>query len=178
IPFAQNTINKIYNPTAAQSIWKAMLSTNQVLSNFRSDFVGKASPVHLFWGAFDLAVTRFSGKEAPLHPGGMPNMPEEVMQEAYSKEVSSCGFWPGSKDFPHPIFYAYGYPSAEEFSKQPVKPESAFWSPEMGEFMLKYEDVIQSENPEQMLMDFFNSTYEATARTSKWNRNELEYNHG
>ena len=174
IPFMENTVNKDYNPEAAVAIWKAMLRANEVFNRFRSDFVGKVSPVHLFWGAFDLAVTRFSGNDAPLHHGGMPNMPLNVMQEAYSKEVSSAGFWPGSKDFPHPAFYAYAYPSDSEFGKQSVEPKEAFYSEEMGEFFLKYEDVQKSDDPEGMLMAFLNSTYEAAARTSNWNRNDLE----
>lgn len=174
IPFAENTINKAYDKDAAQSIWKAMLKANEVFNQFRSDFIGKASPVHLFWGAFDLAVTRFSGNDAPLHQGGMPNMPLDVMQEAYSKEVSSVGFWPGSKDFPYPVFYAYAYPSDPEFGKQTVAPKEAFWSEEMGEYFLKYEAVIKAESPEKMLRSFLESTYEATVKTSQWNRANLE----
>lgn len=110
--------------------------------------------MHLFWGAFDLAVTRFSGNSAPLHQGGAPNIPLEVMQEAYSQEVSSAGFWLGSKDFPTPVFYAYAYPSDARFGQQKVQPAAAFYSPEMGEFFLKYEDVQQSNNPEKALFDF------------------------
>jgi hypothetical protein len=174
IPFTENTINKHYDPDAAFALWKAMLKANEVFNQFRSAFIGKASPVHLFWGAFDLAVTRFSGRPAPLHQGGMPNMPLEVMQEAYSQEVSSAGFWPGSKDFPIPIFYAYAYPSAPGFKDQKVLPEAAFYSNEMGEFMLKYEDVRTAENPEQTLHDFLQSTYEAAANTSDWSRKTLE----
>lgn len=174
IPFAENTINKSYDKDAAQAIWKAMLKTNEVFNQFRSDFIGKASPVHLFWGAFDLAVTRFSGNDAPLHPGGMPNMPLDVMQEAYSKEVSSAGFWPGSRDSPFPAFYAYAYPSSPSFGEQNVKPEQAFYSKEMGEFFLKYEDVQKSSDPAAMLHAFLQSTYEAAANTSDWNRNDLE----
>ena len=174
IPFAQNTVNNAYDQKAAQAIWKAMLNANEVFSRFRSDFIGKASPVHLFWGAFDLAVTRFSGNDAPLHQGGMPNMPLDVMQEAYSKEVSSVGFWPGSRDFPHPVFYAYAYPSHPDFGKQPVQPEQAFWSDDLGEFFLKYKDVKEASNPEKVLMSFLQSTYEATVNTSNWNRNSLE----
>jgi hypothetical protein len=174
IPFASNTVNKAYKPEAAQSIWLAMLKSNEVFNKFRSDFVGKASPVHLFWGAFDLAVTRFSGKPAPLHPGGMPNMPLEVMQEAYSQEVSSAGFWPGSKDFPTPVFYAYAYPSNPEFENQKVSPESAFYSQELGEFMLKYEDVRSAAQPEHTLMEFLQSTYVAAAETLHWDRGRLE----
>jgi hypothetical protein len=174
IPFRQNTDQKVYEPTAANALFQAMLKANNVFNSFRSEFIGKCSPVHLFWGAFDLAVTRFSGNPAPLHPGGMPNMPLDVMQEAYSKELSSAGFWPGSKDFPFPAFYAYAYPADPEFGKQKVHPEAAFYSEEMGEFFLKYEDVQRSEDPEGMLYTFLQSTYEAAANTSGWNRAELE----
>ncbi|MEM1257335.1 MAG: DUF5996 family protein [Bacteroidota bacterium] len=176
IPFAQNTINKSYDRNAAQAIWKAMVNINEVFNQFRSDFIGKASPVHLFWGAFDLAVTRFSGEDAPLHQGGMPNMPLDVMQEAYSKEVSSAGFWLGSKDFPFPAFYSYAYPGNEAFGKQKVRPKQAFWSADMGEFFLKYEDVQKSATPEKVLVAFLQSTYDAAANTSAWNRAKLERN--
>ncbi|MEO0572395.1 MAG: DUF5996 family protein [Bacteroidota bacterium] len=174
IPFAKNTSNKSYDKEAAQAIWRAMVRVNEVFNQFRSDFIGKASPVHLFWGAFDLAVTRFSGEDAPLHQGGMPNMPLDVMQEAYSKEVSSAGFWLGSKDFPFPAFYAYAYPGHEDFGKQEVHPKQAFWSDDMGEFFLKYEDVQTSETPEKALISFLQSTYDAAANTSGWNRGKLE----
>lgn len=174
IPFEENKVNSSYDKEAATALWKAMLKANAVFMQFRGDFIGKASPVHLFWGAFDLAVTRFSGRDAPLHHGGMPNMPLDVMQEAYSKEVSSAGFWPGSEDFPHPVFYAYAYPSAAEFGKQQVHPQTAFWSDEMGEFFLKYEDVQKSDTPEETLLSFLQSTYEAAARTSNWDRGALE----
>ena len=174
IPFRENVINKSYDPQAAKVLWEVMVKANQVFNDFRSAFVGKCSPVHLFWGAFDLAVTRFSGNPAPLHPGGMPNMPLEVMQEAYSKEVSSAGFWPGSADFPTPVFYAYAYPRAPEFGKQKVLPQEAFYSEEMGEYFLKYEDVQRSEQPEKMLGAFLQTTYEAAANTSNWDRKELE----
>jgi len=174
IPFAQNTVNKSYDPEAANKLWKAMLKANGVFNQFRSEFIGKASPVHLFWGAFDLAVTRFSGRPAPLHQGGMPNMPLEVMQEAYSQEVSSAGFWPGSKDAPNPVFYAYSYPTAPNFGQQKVSPKEAFYSEEMGEFFLSYEDVRTSDNPEKTLHDFLQSTYEAAANTLDWDRATLE----
>ena len=174
IPFKDNTVNKSYNAEAANKLWLAMLRVNDVFNNFRSHFIGKCSPVHLFWGAFDLAVTRYSGNPAPLHPGGMPNMPLEVMQEAYSKEVSSAGFWPGSKDFPSPAFYAYAYPGDPSFGQQNVLPKEAFYSEDMGEFFLKYEDVQKAKDPEEMLHSFLQSTYEAAAQTSEWNRNELE----
>ncbi|APG59886.1 DUF5996 family protein [Christiangramia salexigens] len=174
IPFAENIINKAYDPDTANKLWRAMLRTNEVFSKFRSDFIGKASPVHLFWGAFDLAVTRFSGKKAPLHPGGMPNMSLKVMQEAYSQEVSSAGFWPGSKDSPTPVYYSYAYPADKGFGEQKVLPKEAFYNADMGEFFLKYEDVQTSENPEKTIMDFLQTTYEAAAITSGWDRASLE----
>jgi hypothetical protein len=174
VPFEKNTINKTYDPSAANNIWRAMLHVNGVFNQFRSEFVGKCSPVHLFWGAFDLAVTRFSGESAPLHPGGMPNMPLDVMQEAYSKEVSSAGFWPGSEDFPSPAFYSYSYPGHPDFGNQKVLPEEVFYNADLGEFFLKYEDVQRADDPEGMLLAFLRTTYEAAANTLKWNRNELE----
>lgn len=174
IPFAENETNRSYDPGAAYAIWQAMLKANGVFNKFRSEFIGKCSPVHLFWGAFDLAVTRFSGNPAPLHPGGMPNMPLVVMQEAYSQEVSSAGFWPGSKDSPMPAFYAYAYPSDSSFGEQKVLPEEAFYSKEMGEFFLKYEDVQKSDDPEKMLFDFLQTTYEAAVNISNWNKSSLE----
>ena len=174
IPFKENTANAVYDPEAANALWRAMMKANEVFNRFRSAFVGKCSPVHLFWGAFDLAVTRFSGKDAPLHPGGMPNMPLEVMQEAYSKEVSSAGFWPGSKDSPMPVFYSYAYPSHEDFGKQTVEPAEAFYSPEMGEFFLKYDDVCKAADPAEALYSFLQTTYEAAVKTSGWDRALLE----
>ena len=174
IPFYENRENKTYEPEAAFRLWQSMLKANQVFSRFRSDFIGKVSPVHLFWGAFDLAVTRFSGRKAPLHPGGMPNIPLDVMQEAYSHEVSSAGFWPGSADFPVPFFYSYIYPTPESFSKQKVLPKQAYYSEEMGEFILHYSDVQKAADPEKMLYDFLLSTYEAAAYSADWNRETLE----
>jgi hypothetical protein len=174
IPFPENTVNTVYDPEQANALWQAMLKVNEVFNQFRSQFIGKASPVHLFWGAFDLAVTRFSGNPAPLHQGGMPNMPLDVMQEAYSQEVSSAGFWPGSRDFPFPIFYSYAYPVAEDFATQKVLPEQAYFSQEMGEFILNYDDVRNSESPERTLYNFLQSTYEAAANTSHWERSKLE----
>jgi hypothetical protein len=168
LPFRRNTVNKTYEPEVAQALWQAMLRTNEVFTNFRSEFIGKVSPVHLFWGAFDLAVSRFSGKKAPLHPGGMPNMPLEVMQEAYSQEVCSAGFWPGSKDFPHAIFYSYIYPTPESFADQMVLPEQAYFSQEMGEFVLHYSDIQKARSPERELYDFLVTTYNAAAKTAHW----------
>ena len=174
IPFTENTVNKTYDPNEAFALWQAMLKVNQVFTQFRSDYIGKVSPVHLFWGAFDLAVSRFSGRKAPLHPGGMPNIPLDVMQEAYSHEVSSAGFWPGSKGFPTPVFYSYIYPTPEQFSTQEVLPKQAYYSSEMGEFFLNYADVQQAENPEKMLADFLVTTYNAAAKTASWDKVSLE----
>jgi hypothetical protein len=174
IPFPENTINKTYNPEVAEDLWKALLRTNEVFTRFRGSYIGKVSPVHLFWGAFDLAVTRFSGRKAPLHQGGMPNIPLEVMQEAYSQEVSSAGFWFGSKDFPTPVFYSYVYPTPESFASQKVQPEQAYYSPEMGEFFLNYSDVQKAADPDKMLNEFLDSTYYAAANSAEWNRDILE----
>jgi hypothetical protein len=174
IPFEDNTVNSAYDPEAANALWQAMLKANEVFTKFRSEFIGKVSPVHLFWGAFDLAVSRFSGKEAPLHPGGIPNMPLEVMQEAYSREVCSAGFWPGSAASPEAVFYSYVYPAPASYSEQKVLPDQAFFSPEMGEFFLKYSDVQKSSNPEKMLHDFLTTTYNAAANSADWDRKQLE----
>jgi len=174
IPFKENKINKTYDEKAAINFWQAAVSIHNTFLKFRSKFIGKCSPVHLFWGAFDIAVTRFSGRPAPLHPGGAPNMPLDVMQEAYSQEVSSCGFWPGGDTFPEPIFYAYSYPSPDAFSSYEVAPKETFWSKEMGEFILKYDDVRKAENPEAYLLSFLNTTYEAAAVTGNWDRKSLE----
>ncbi len=174
IPFRENTVNKSYDKQKMLDFWQAAVSTHNVFLQFRSNFIGKCSPVHFFWGAFDIAVTRFSGRNAPLHQGSMPNMPKAVMQEAYSQEVSSCGFWPGSDAAPMPAFYSYCYPSPETFGQQKVLPAQAFWSKEMGEFFLKYDDVRQASNPTAMLMDFLQSTYEAAAITGNWDRKNLE----
>ena len=174
VPFAENTALGSYDPKAMVDFWQAAVSIHNVFLKFRSGFIGKCSPVHLFWGAFDIAVTRFSGRPAPLHPGGMPNMPLDVMQEAYSQEVSSAGFWPGGDAFPEPIFYSYCYPSPESFSQMEIQPPEAIWSKEMGEFILTYETVRQSQNPEETLMNFLQSTYEAAAISAKWDRSALE----
>ncbi|MEQ8302922.1 MAG: DUF5996 family protein [Cyclobacteriaceae bacterium] len=170
IPFAENTVNKSYDKQSVLDFWQASVSTHNVFQRFRSKFIGKCSPVHFFWGAFDVAVTRFSGKKAPLHQGVMPNMPQAVMQEAYSQEVSSVGFWPGSDASPLPVFYAYAYPSPADYGKQKVLPAEAFWSDDMGEFFLKYDDVRVSENPDEMLMSFLQSTYEAAAKLGNWDK--------
>lgn len=174
IPFAQDQLQRPYDRDQMNIFWQALVKIHTVFTRFRAGFTGKCSPVHFFWGSFDLAVTRFSGHIAPLHPGGAPNMPDRVMQEAYSHEVSSCGFWPGNEQFPQAAFYSYCYPSAEAFGKQPVQPDAAYFNQEMGEFILPYEAVRSSADPEKALLLFLQSTYEAAANTSHWNRIALE----
>ncbi len=174
VPFADDHRPQVYNPDQMKRLWEAFICVHKVFQEFRAGFIGKCSPVHLFWGAFDLAVTRFSGRKAPEHPGGMPNMPLKVMQEAYSHEVSSAGFWPGSENFPQPVFYSYCYPTPEAFSKVKVAPEAAYYSEEMGEFFLSYQHVQSSDNPDATLMNFLDSTYKAAATTGNWDP-ELEF---
>jgi hypothetical protein len=176
IPFAKDETHFAYNKDQMHSFWQALVKIHTVFTEFRAGFIGKCSPVHLFWGSFDLAVTRFSGKTAPQHPGGAPNIPLKVMQEAYSHEVSSCGFWAGNESFPQPVFYSYCYPTPAAFSQQKVEPAEAFYSEEMGEFFLPYQVIQQSQNPEATLLQFLNSTYEAAANTGNWDREALECN--
>ena len=174
IPFGEDEIHKSYDAQKVKDFWQSLISIHNVFLKFRAGFTGKCSPVHFFWGAFDLAVTRFSGRPAPVHQGGAPNMPLRVMQEAYSHEVSSCGFWPGSEQFPQAAFYAYCYPGTPDFGKQTVKPSDAFYSEEMGEFFLPYEAVRASDSPETALLSFLQTTYEAAANTAHWDRKALE----
>jgi hypothetical protein len=174
IPFEKDETHCSYNAESVHNFFQALVRIHNVFARFRAGFTGKCSPIHFFWGAFDLAVTRFSGRRAPLHPGGAPNMPDDVMQEAYSHEVSSCGFWPGSEQFPHAMFYAYCYPTPDTFGEQPVKPNGAFFSQDMGEFILPYEVVQRSDDPEETLMQFLQTTYEAAANTGNWDRQNLE----
>lgn len=174
IPFREDKTHHAYNKEQMNKLWQVWVQINKVFFGFRTGFVGKCSPVHLFWGSFDLAVTRFSGRKAPLYQGGVHNMPLKVMQEAYSHEVSSCGFWPGSDSFPHAAFYAYCYPINASFSTQKIEPPEAFYSKEMGEFLLPYQAVRSAADPEAMLMRFLNTTYEAAANTANWDREVLE----
>ena len=171
IPFDQNTTQFNYDREAAFDLWQAMLRANEVFAQFRGEFLGKSSPVHLFWGGFDLAVTRFSGRAAPVWEGTLPpNMPLSVMQEAYSQEVSSAGFWPGSREFPHPMFYAYAYPTPKEYATQDILPDQASYSTDMGEFVLPYNEVQKAEDPNAMLLEFLRSTYQAAASTANWDQ--------
>jgi len=174
IPFEEDETHCSYDAERIHDFYHALVKIHNVFTKFRARFTGKCSPVHFFWGAFDMAVTRFSGRPAPVHPGGAPNIPLAVMQEAYSHEVSSCGFWPGSEQFPHPVFYSYCYPTPAEFSQHPVKPNEAFFSAEMGEFMLLYDVIQRSDKPEEILMQFLQTTYEAAANTGNWDRKSLE----
>ena len=177
IPFEEDEIHQSYDKEQINLFWKALLKIEPVFNKFRAGFSGKCSPVHFFWGGFDLAVTRFSGREAPKHPGGAPNIPLKVMQESYSHEVSSAGFWPGNEAFPHPAFYSYAYPTPADFGTQKVLPKEAFYNKEMGEFLLRYNDVRNAVFPEKMLMEFLQSTYDAAADTGNWDKKALEFNY-
>ena len=177
IPFEEDEIHQSYDKEQINLFWKALLKIEPVFNKFRAGFSGKCSPVHFFWGGFDLAVTRFSGREAPKHPGSAPNIPLKVMQESYSHEVSSAGFWPGNEAFPHPAFYSYAYPTPADFGTQQVQPNEAFYRKEMGEFFLLYDDVREAVFPEKMLMEFLQSTYDAATDTGNWDKKALEFNY-
>jgi len=174
IPFASDLTHASYDRDFANRFWRVLLATHEVLAHFRSSFLGKSSPVHFFWGSFDLAVTRFSGRRAPRHPGGVPHLPDAVVQEAYSHEVSSAGFWPGGGPIADAAFYSYAYPAPEGFASAPVRPEQAFFSEALGEFILPYAAVRTAPDPSAALMAFLMSTYAAAAELAKWNRAELE----
>lgn len=174
IPFDQDETHRAYDPESAHRFWRILVQADRVFKEFRARFIGKCSPVHFFWGAPDLAVTRFSGRPAPEHPGGVPNLPDWVAREAYSHEVSSCGFWPGGGPIPYAAFYSYGYPEPAGFPEAPVRPEAAFYSTDLREFILPYDAVRQSESPDQTLLDFLQSTYEAAANLAQWDRGSLE----
>ena len=176
VPFAQDTMHASYDGDYAQRFWRVLGAASDVMGRFRSAFLGKASPVHFFWGSFDLAVTRFSGRRAPRHPGGVPALPDDVAREAYSHEVSSAGFWPGGGLSPYTeaAFYSYAYPAPEGFGAARVKPAAAFWHKELGEFLLPYEDVRTAHDPDAALMEFLVSTYEAAAELGGWDRSALE----
>ncbi|PSN10856.1 hypothetical protein C7293_26535 [filamentous cyanobacterium CCT1] len=167
IPFEQDETHAAYDAEAAQRFWRVLLQSDRVFREFRSHFNGKVSPVHFFWGSFDLAVTRFSGRPAPEHPGGVPNLPDDVAQEAYCQEVSSAGFWPGT-GLGYPAFYSYAYPVPEGFKDEPVQPEAAFFHDGLGEFVLPYDAVRQADDPDQALLSFLHSTYDAAAKRSQW----------
>ena len=166
IPFAADTVHADYDDAAVHRFWLSLVSAHRVMNRFRGGFRGKASPVHFFWGAFDLAATRFSGRPAPRHPGGIPNCPDWVMVEAYRDEVSSCGYWPGGAA--EGVFYSYAYPVPPGFSEQPVTPDAAYYDQQLGEFVLPYADVRAASDPDACLLGFLESTFQSAYRTAAW----------
>jgi hypothetical protein len=172
--FDEDDAHREYDPEYANRFWRILLQADRVFKEFRARFIGKCSPVHFFWGAPDLAVTRFSGRRAPQHPGGVPHLPDWVAREAYTHEVSSCGFWPGGGPVPYAAFYSYAYPEPARFSAASVKPGEAFYNTDLREFILAYDVVRQSTSPDETLLDFLQTTYEAAANLAKWNRSLLE----
>jgi hypothetical protein len=174
IPFEQDHTHASYDPIYANRFWRVLVQSDRVMKEFRARFIGKCSPVHFFWGSFDLAVTRFSGRPAPPHPGGVPNLPDAIAREAYSHEVSSCGFWPGGGPVPMPVFYTYSYPEPDGFKAAAVRPDGAFYHADLREFLLPYDQVQQAPSPDDMLLEFLQSTYEAAANLGAWDRRALE----
>jgi hypothetical protein len=174
IRFSQDRQHASYDPDAVRRFFQILFNADRVFKQFRTGFLGKASPAHFFWGSFDLAVTRFSGRRAPRHPGGVPHLPDAVAWEAYSHEVSSAGFWPGSGAIDYPAFYCYAYPEPAGFRTAKVKPDAAFFSEALGEFILPYDAVRTAAAPDQALLDFLQSSYEAAANAAKWDRDALE----
>ena len=172
--FGEDRMHCAYDRDYAQRFWKALVQIDRVFKRFRTAFLGKASPVHFFWGSFDLAVTRFSGRPAPSFAGKVPGLAPAVMQEAYSHEVSSAGFWPGGNGLDYAAFYSYAYPTPAEFKSMSVKPEGAVFNETLGEFLLPYENVRRSADPDAALLAFLQSTYEAAAVSAKWDRAALE----
>ena len=173
IRFSQDRSHGSYDAAAAYRFWRALLQADRIFKLFRTGFLGKASPVHFFWGSFDLAVTRFSGRSAPRHPGGVPGLPDAVTREAYSHEVSSAGFWPGNAAFPQAAFYSYAYPEPAGFRERSVTPGARF-EPTLGEFILSYEAVRLAADPDALLLDFLSTTYAAAAEAGGWDRAALD----
>ena len=174
IPFAEDRQHAAYDAEAANRWWRLLAQADRVLKRFRGRFLGKASPVHFFWGSFDLAATRFSGRRAPPHPGGAPNCPDYVMIEAYSHECASCGFWPGGGPVAEPAFYAYAYPEPAGYADRPARPKGASYNRDIREFILPYEVVRTAADPDAALLDFCQSTYENAADLGRWDRAALE----
>jgi hypothetical protein len=177
IPFPEDRVHASYHPEAVQRFWRVLHNADRLFRKFRSQFWGKASPSHFFWGSFDLAVTRFSGRPAPDHPGGLPNMPLWIAQEAYSHEVSSAGFWSGSREMPEPIFYSYAYPTPDGMSEATVRPTAARWSTDLGEFVLPLEAVRTADDPDATLMEFLESTFDVAARLGRWDLTTQQRRH-
>jgi len=174
LSFDEDDVHRSYDAEYANRCWRIVCSSAEVLTRFRSHYYGKASPVHFFWGSFDLAVTRFSGRVAPPHPGGIPNVPDRVTRDAYSHEVSSAGFWPGGAIAPYPLFYSYAYPEPKGFAEATVLPSAARYDTTLREFILPYDEVRRADDPEQTLLAFLQSTYEAAADLGHWDRPALE----
>lgn len=177
IPLDRDVQHASYEPEHVHRFWRVLRQADRVLAEFRSGFVGKCSPVHFFWGSFDLAVTRFSGRRAPEHPGGIPNLGDWVTREAYSRECSSCGFWPGGGAVPEAAFYAYAYPEPAGYRERPIRPAEGYYSEEMREHLLPYEAVRRAGDPDRMLREFLRSTYEAAADLGGWDRAVLEHDY-
>lgn len=174
VRFPDDRAPRPYDADAVHRFWRALVEVDRVLKHFRAGFIGKASPVHLFWGSFDMAVTRFSGRPAPRHPGGVPGLPDAVTREAYSHEVSSAGFWPGDARYPHAAFYSYAYPTPAGFKDQRVAPGDASFADQLGEFLLPYDAVRRAPDPDAALLAFLQSTYDAAANLARWDRQALE----
>ena len=177
-PFAEDHERRAYDPAAAQDFWRALVQIERVFARFRTRFIGKNSPIHFFWGSADLAVTRFSGRRAPLHPGGIPNLPDVVTREAYSHEVSSAGFWAGDPGTPEPSFYSYAYPTPAGFAEAKVAPAAARFDKALGEFVLPYDQVRTAADPDEVLMAFLQTTFDAAADLAAWDRAALEREEG
>jgi hypothetical protein len=173
IPFEQDTLHASYDPDYAARFWQVLVQTERVFTEFRARFLGKVSPIHFFWGSFDLALTRFSGRPAPEHPGS-PGLPDWITREAYSHEVISCGFWPGGPGVDEAVYYAYAYPEPKGFASAIVQPPAAEYRADMGELFLPYEAVRQAEAPDETLLSFLQSSYEAAADLGGWDRKGLE----
>jgi len=173
IRFSEDELHASYDREFAYRFWRILLQVHRVFSEFRTGFLGKCSPVHFFWGSFDLAVTRFSGRPAPPHPGGIPHLPDAITREAYSQEVSSLVFWPGNAAAPTAIFYSYAYPEPAGFAEAKVQPAAAFYEPKLREFMLPYDAVRTAEKPDEVLLDFAQSTYDAASKLGQWDRDAL-----
>ena len=174
IPFERDHIHASYDAEYANRFWRVLVQVDRVFMEFRARFIGKSSPVHFFWGGPDLALTRFSGRPAPSHPGGVPNMPDWITREAYSHEASSCGFWPGGGPVPYPVFYAYAYPEPQGYNMARLSPDGATYNSILREFILPYDDVRLAESPDAMLLDFLQSSYETAANLGAWDRSALE----
>jgi hypothetical protein len=172
--FDADETHRTYDPEFANRLWRVLVQTDRVFKKFRARFCGKCSPVHFFWGSFDLAVTRFSGRPAPPHPGGVPHLPDAVAREAYAREVSSLGFWPGNAAMPTPIFYSYAYPEPAGFAAAKIEPAAASYSTQLHEFTLPYEAVRTAESPDEVLLSFAQSTYDAASTLAKWDREMVE----